>query len=127
MNFSKRQRIRINTEKQPYDLKDILLHNVMFYLLPPLEDITLLEFEELATDRLKMLRIFESATAKYPKMSEDWRASVIREMNGEGLKLYTRLFTGNNNTAQDLEARRKDYISHFILRFAYCQSNDLRQ
>lgn len=126
MNFPKRRHIPVNTEKQPYELKDLLVHNVMFYLLPPLCDIPLQEVEQLASDRVKILRIFESATAKYPKMSEDWKASVLREMNGEGLKLYTRLFNGNGNTPQDIEARRKDYLSHFILRFAYCRTRDLR-
>lgn len=74
-----------------------------------------------------MLRIFDSASVRYPTMSKEWKESILREMNGDGLKVYTRLFKGNGNTSADKEARRRDYISHFILRFAYCQTSDLKR
>lgn len=115
-------------QPQAYDLKQLLLHNTMFYILPPLCEITLQEMEELACERLKMLRIFEGATAKYPvKHSDEWKQSILREMNSEGLKSYVRLLQGNSNTPADLEARRRDYLSHFILRFAYCSTDEKRR
>lgn len=84
--------------------------------------------EELAVERLKVLRIFESASARYPsKHSDEWKECILRELNGEGLKGYVRLLNGNGNTAADLEARRHDYISHFILRFVYCRTEDLKR
>lgn len=111
-----------------YELKDLLLHNTLFYLCPPLCAIPLQEMEELAVERLEMLRIFESSAAKYPdKRSDEYKQSVLREMNGKGLKSYVRLLQGNGNTPADLEARRRDYLSHFILRFAYCRTDDLKQ
>lgn len=129
MNTPMRKSIKIQSDRpQIYDLKQLLLHNTMFYILPPLCEITLQEMEELACERLKMLRIFESATARYPnKQSDDWKQCVLREMNGEGLKSYVRLLQGNGNTPADLEARRRDYISHFILRFVYCRTTDLKR
>lgn len=146
-----RRHIPIGSNKHPYELKQLLIHNVMFYIFPPLNEISLFEFEvriininnynsivsrnwnilrlfqELATDRLKILRIIESASAKYSPMTQEWKESVLREMLGEGLKSYVRLFKGNGSTPADMEARRKDYLSHFILRFAYCQNEEMRR
>uniref|UniRef100_A0A336KE69 DNA primase large subunit n=1 Tax=Culicoides sonorensis TaxID=179676 RepID=A0A336KE69_CULSO len=125
--IKKRIHAPIRSDEAPYELEQLLIHNVMLYIFPPLNTITIYEFEEWATDRLKILRIIETSSAKYTPMSQDWKDSIIREMLGEGLKSYTRLFKGNGNTPADLEARKKDYISHFALKWAYCQSEDLRR
>lgn len=128
MDFSKRSKVKI-LKSPDEDLFDRLLpHNCLFYILPPLNDVSLKDFEDLAIERLKLLRILEQASAKFPKtLSDEWKEHVINELNIAGLKYFVRLLRGNGNSEQDLNARRRDYLSHFILRFAYCRSEDLRR
>uniref|UniRef100_A0A182KAN8 DNA primase large subunit n=1 Tax=Anopheles christyi TaxID=43041 RepID=A0A182KAN8_9DIPT len=109
-------------------LEHIIPHNVCFYLIPPIVDLTIDEFEKLALERLKMLRLLEQVTAKNPKVSsEAWRDAVLAEVNHEGLRTYAKLARGNLNDDASKAARRRDYLSHFILRFAYCRSEELRR
>lgn len=98
--------------------------NVILYQIPPTEDISLQLFEELAIERLNVLRILEQAASKSLRiMSDEWRDSILAELNQAGLKYYVRLIQGQH----DLVARRRDYISHFILRLAYCRTQDLKR
>lgn len=45
MDSFRRGHLKISYDRPPYELKDLLIHNVMYYILPPLNDITLYEFE----------------------------------------------------------------------------------
>lgn len=129
MEFSRRSRIRPEAQfSLDAVLEWLIPHNVVLYAIPPICDMTITEFEALALERLKVLRILEQAAAKNLKpMSEEWRESVFSEMIHEGLKGYVRLCKGNHPKDQDIAARRKDYLSHFILRFVYCRSEELRR
>lgn len=109
---------------------DLYLNNVLLYRLPPIQEITLEEFEELALNRLKVLRIIEQENSKENRIySNEWKEGIKDELNREGLKGYDRLLiTGTSEkTELDVEARRADYISHFILRFSYCRSTDMKR
>lgn len=110
-------------------LNQLYPHNVMMYNLPPTQDINLQTFEEYAIERVNLLRIFEQATSKNLRvLSEDWKNEIKEEMKQAGMKTYLRLLDGHSQTTDhDLQARRRDYISHFILRLAYCRSSDLRR
>ncbi|XP_049546457.1 DNA primase large subunit [Anopheles darlingi] len=109
-------------------LEHIIPHNVCFYLIPPIVDLTIEDFEKLALERLKMLRLLEQVAAKNPKATpEAWREAVLAEVNHDGLRMYAKLFRGNINDDATKMARRRDYLSHFILRFAYCRSEELRR
>lgn len=133
MDFTTRKiRDRLPARIQSEDLESTYPHNVMLYLTPPTQDITLPEFEELAIERLKVLRILEQASSKNLRiMTREWQEEVHAEMNHEHLKPYLRLCDGHGTSEAtknaDLPARRRDYISHFILRLAYCRSQDLRR
>lgn len=112
------------------DLEVLYPHNVLMYNLPPTQDITLQTFEEYAIERVNLLRILEQATSKNLRvLSDDWKNEIKEEMKQAGMKSYLRLIDGHSSTNAeiDLQARRRDYISHFILRLAYCRSNDLRK
>lgn len=111
------------------NLDNLYPHNVMMYNLPPTQDITLQTFEEYAIERVNLLRIFEQATSKNLRvLSEEWKAEIKEEMKQAGMKSYLRLLDGHSSSyALDYEARRRDHISHFILRLAYCRSTDLRR
>jgi DNA primase large subunit len=122
---------RSTVKKRPhvsYTLEKLLKHSVLLYELPPMCDISLFEFEELALERLKVLRIFEQVSNKILKTySDEWKAEIIAELNHAGLKSYVRLLNGNGKKEADMAARRRDYLSHFILRFCYCQSEELKR
>ncbi|EOD09588.1 hypothetical protein EMIHUDRAFT_52656, partial [Emiliania huxleyi CCMP1516] len=82
------------------------------YELPPAEPISVSEFEEFAYDRLRLLSTIELARAKGLKGAE--LEARIRKARDEFMPLSP---TG----------LIKDYYSHFILRLAYCRSEDLRR
>lgn len=115
------------------NLELVYPHNVMMYSLPPTQDMTLQTFEEYAIERVNLLRIFEQATSKNLRvLSDDWKNEIKEEMKQAGMKNYLRLVDGHAKSGTeykhlDLEARRRDYISHFILRLAYCRSVDLKR
>lgn len=133
MEFTTRKvRERPEAHIQSEDLESLYPHNVLLYHVPPTQDITLPMFEELAVERLSVLRLLEQACSKNLRvMSDEWREEVIRELKQAGFKHYQRLIDGHTTKdatkEQDLSARRRDYISHFILRLAYCRSQDLRR
>lgn len=128
MDSSKRSKVKPLTSPDEESLDKLLPHNCLFYILPPLNDVSLKDFEDLAIERLKLLRILEQAGVKFPKvLSEDWKQHVRDELSLAGLKHFVRLLNGNGDAELDMNARRRDYLSHFILRFAYCRSEDLRR
>ncbi|XP_013361294.1 PREDICTED: DNA primase large subunit isoform X2 [Chinchilla lanigera] len=95
-------------------------HSLQFYLEPPSENISLIEFENLAIDRLKLLKTVENLGVSYVKGTEQYQSKLEAEIR----KLK---FSFRENLEDEYEARRRDHISHFILRLAYCQSEDLRR
>lgn len=131
MDFTTRRiRDRPQNRIEHEDLEQLYPHNVTFYHIPPTQDISLQQFEELAIERLNVLRILEQATSKNLRvLSEEWREAVKVELKQAGLKSYARLVEGRSNTdaTKDLLARRRDYISHFILRLVYCRTQDLKR
>ena len=64
------------------------------------------------------------------KYSEEWRAALKQDLQKQNLSLYHKL----NSKIEDEEyrdkigeTRRKDYISHFLLRLAFCRTEELRR
>lgn len=112
-------------------LKDIYAHDLQLYTVPPRNDIQLSEFEELALERLQLFRILEQASQKGHRIfSNDWKECIFADLNKQNLKKFYRLAKGTaseNPTEADLQARRTDHISHFILRLAYCRTEPLRK
>ncbi|KAJ3610728.1 hypothetical protein NHX12_022819 [Muraenolepis orangiensis] len=94
MQFVRRQRKLIGNPNT-----ELYGHCLQFYGQPPLENISLTEFETFAVDRLKLLKTVEN-------LGDDQKPEV---------------------GPADYEKRRKDHLSHFILRLAYCQTEDLRR
>ncbi|KFV71402.1 DNA primase large subunit [Dryobates pubescens] len=115
MEFSS-GRVRLKTGDRP----QLYPHSLQFYLEPPTENISLVEFESLAIDRLKLLKAVENLGVSYARSTETYQTKLEAELRK--LKFPYRALAQD-----DYEARRKDHISHFILRLAYCQSEDLRR
>jgi len=82
------------------------------YTIPPTEASTVNEFEEYAFDRLRLLSTIDMARSKGVK------GVKMNEMIQKAIRDYM------PNTPAGL---KKDVYSHFILRLAYCRSEDLRR
>uniref|UniRef100_A0A7N6B727 DNA primase large subunit n=1 Tax=Anabas testudineus TaxID=64144 RepID=A0A7N6B727_ANATE len=102
--LSRRRKLNTNSQTEAYG------HALQFYGQPPLENISLSEFETFAVDRLKLLKTIENLGVSYVKQSDQY----IKKLESES-KIMQYITTIN------------DHISHFILRLAYCQTEDLRR
>ncbi|GMM31009.1 DNA primase subunit [Martiniozyma asiatica (nom. inval.)] len=97
-------------------------NRLSFYQQPPSEEITLDQFETYAIDRLKIL--IEVGNLSAQGLSYDDITKLMTERVKQLLPLHA------NNTIDPsiiLEERKKDYYSHFILRLAFCRSEELRK
>ncbi|XP_048203518.1 DNA primase large subunit [Perognathus longimembris pacificus] len=113
---SKRRRLKLGGDQKNVSYP----HSLQFYLQPPSENISLIEFENMAIDRVKLLKAVENLGVSYVKGTEQYQSKLENEIR----KLK---FSYRENLGNEYEPRRKDHISHFILRLAYCQSEDLRR
>lgn len=104
-------------------------HDLNLYNDLPREQVQLSEFEELAVDRVQLLRIIEQVSLKGFKLySDDWKKALKEDLIKNNLKKYVRLMSGlGGQTELDTQARRADHLSHYILRLAYCRSENLRR
>ena len=133
MDFTLVRRPKVQIKSEIDSLESLYPHNVMFYQAPPVEQINIQEFTDLALERLKLLRIFEVAALKNLRNgSDELKEFVTAEFTREGLKNYLKLCNGGSTKTDakkegELQIRRRDYISHFLLRLAYCRSQDLRR
>ncbi|XP_041865895.1 DNA primase large subunit isoform X2 [Melanotaenia boesemani] len=107
---------------------EVYTQSLQFYGQPPLENISLSEFETFAVERLKLLKTVENVGVSYVKQSEQYSKKLENEL--KNLNFPYRSDTDDRKSQSgpsETEKRRKDYISHFILRLAYCQTEDLRR
>uniref|UniRef100_A0A3B4A007 DNA primase large subunit n=1 Tax=Periophthalmus magnuspinnatus TaxID=409849 RepID=A0A3B4A007_9GOBI len=113
MQFPGRRR-KLNTNSVQGELYE---HLLQFYGQPPIENISLTEFETLAVERLKLLKTVENVGISHVKVSEEYKKKLDSEFKNLNFP----------NKESEYDKRRKDHISHFILRLAYCQTEDLRR
>ncbi|KAE8743590.1 hypothetical protein FOCC_FOCC010837 [Frankliniella occidentalis] len=127
MDISRRRKV---TKVVAGSLAELYPHNLQMYYIPPITEISLSEFEDLALERLKVLRCLELVNLKGAnKFSDEWKASLCEEMTKQGLKNFYKMSTAPTckQTDAELQYRKKDHLSHFILRLAYCRSDELRR
>ncbi|VDO36130.1 Uncharacterized protein BM_BM6140 [Brugia malayi] len=98
----------------PKKMEDLNLH---MYLESPMENITLLEFQELALNRLRVLKAVEQVKDRFPRETE----AINNELAKQLMKLMP-IACGCCPLEELENARRRDIISHFILRLAFCQT-----
>lgn len=90
--------------------QDLYPHVINLYRDFPQNSIPLTEFEQLALERLQLLRILEEATLKgYKPYSEEWKNSIKEDLVKNGLKKYGRLLSGDTNR----------YTIHFLLNIVF--------
>ncbi|GFH22406.1 uncharacterized protein HaLaN_19866 [Haematococcus lacustris] len=80
----------------------------------PVGDISLEDFEQLALDRLRVLKGVEEVKL---------RNKSDAEVQARARELVDRHLKGNDNE----DTARRDQLSHFILRLAYCRTPELRK
>jgi DNA primase large subunit len=95
-------------------------HNsvLSMYRVPPQEELTLDEFELLSLDRLQLLRSIETLRTRGfdgPEFSE--------KINN----LERKTLFGRKDLDERLTDELRDQISHFIIRLAFCHTEDLRR
>ena len=86
------------------------------YDVPPLEDITLEEFETCALDRLRILAEIESSFARNRPYEE------LKKFTLDQCDKYLPLHSSTAKTLDLDGERRKDHVGHFVLRLAFCRS-----
>ncbi|KAG0329536.1 hypothetical protein BGZ99_001538 [Dissophora globulifera] len=94
-----------------------------FYKDPPPLEISIEEFEQFALDRMQILTTL--LTAQMRNLTPE---QLDRTM-AEAVKKYMPMTpnrTSNVPHGQVMDERRKDHVSHFILRLAYSRSQELR-
>jgi DNA primase large subunit len=100
------------------------------YNQPPQDEVSLYEFETYALDRLTVLRAVEAAKIRC-KTDEESNKYIDPILNKHlNLKSNSRMNNTNTNTNSNEQLfiqRRKDHISHFILRLAFCKHDQLRR
>jgi DNA primase large subunit len=95
------------------------------YTQPPQDEISLYEFETYALDRLTVLRAVEAA--KIRCKTDDESLKYIEPIVTKHLDLKSNSRLKSNSSELFFSERRKDHISHFILRLAFCKNEDLRR
>jgi hypothetical protein len=92
---------------------------INIYDTPPNSLISLEEFEQFALDRMRVLKAIDQGKARGLKPDE------LKEVIEKSCRQY--LPMRDRDPAEFAEDKRKDHISHFILRMAYSRTEDLRR
>lgn len=131
MDFARRIRKNKCEVTKVESLDQTYQYNVKFYHNPPAEDVNLRMLEDIVIERLKVLHILEQISGKNVNYDScvEWKKQVLNELKSQKLFGYVQLIECNpiDNMETLLLARERDYISHFMLRFYYCESDVLRQ
>ena len=96
------------------------------YTTPPQGNITTTEFYSTALDRLTVLRAIYNNGIKYSRGNELYVKCVMSEIKANLPLRPNALEETDNNAKTKTEERRKDHISHFLLRLAYCRTEEAR-
>ncbi|KAF9904093.1 hypothetical protein EC991_003068 [Linnemannia zychae] len=95
-----------------------------FYREAPRLEISIEEFEQFALDRMQVLQALLTAQVR------NLTPEQLDKTMGEAIRKYMPLSPNTKGSdasyRQTMEERRKDHISHFILRLAYSRSQELR-
>lgn len=96
-------------------------YRLSFYDKPPLFDVTLEEFEICALDRLRILAEIEASAARNRSWEET--KAVTDTQCRKYMHLDSNTIAASTRDAQ----RRRDHLGHFVLRLAFCRTEELRK
>jgi DNA primase large subunit len=94
----------------------LFTHKPLSYDRPPLDNITLDEFETAALNRLRVLAEIESCAARNRTWEET--KGVVKDQTFKHL----RLTSSTHKPEDDQKLRKLDNIGHFVLRLAFSRS-----
>ncbi|KAK5087853.1 DNA primase subunit pri2 [Lithohypha guttulata] len=101
-------------------------HRLSLYDFPPTAEISIEEFETWAIDRLRILAELESCS--FRNRSPQETAVHMEPLLKRYMPLSNNSATGGAHIDERLkEERKKDHYSHWILRLAFCRTEDLRR
>ncbi|KAJ3067684.1 hypothetical protein HDU98_009120 [Podochytrium sp. JEL0797] len=95
-----------------------------FYETLPVRELSLAEFETCALDRLKVLKAIENAAVR--NKSQEDTAAIVKAICEKYLPLDPNIARAALGDEALMAQRRKDHQSHFILRLAFCGTEDNR-
>ncbi|XP_068231389.1 DNA primase large subunit [Palaemon carinicauda] len=102
--------------------------SLQFYSTPPNGYISLMDFDDMAVERLKVLRTVERVNLSGQiKNSDDWVSKLYDDFTKNKFFVAKTEKISENKRDEAEAARRRDHISHFILRLAYCRTEELRR
>lgn len=102
------------------------------YSIPPVQDITVEEFEAWALDRLRVLAEIETASARNQPWHEikaaiERRSSEYLSLRSNAVALSGAVATASAKAKELQRERAKDHVSHFVLRLAFSRTEELRR
>ncbi|CAB3984192.1 DNA primase large subunit [Paramuricea clavata] len=104
---------------------------LQMYKIPPVHKISLEDFDTIAIERLKLLRDVETFGIRRKKYSDEYSTAMwtsLRKFLDYTYSMDDQTTTLNPHYIDDLKKETvKDNTSHFILRLAYCRSEELRR
>ncbi|KAF9942500.1 hypothetical protein BGZ67_001482 [Mortierella alpina] len=109
---------RLTYEEMPYPTR------LNFYKDPPPLEISIEEFEQFALDRMQILSAL--LTAQMRNLTPEQLDKTMNEAFKKYMPMAPNSIGSHIQTGHLTEERKKDHISHFILRLAYSRSQELR-
>lgn len=100
------------------------------YADPPNVEVSVREFEEYSRDRLKVLHAFDRLCGYDTPLQNipELRPRLAKELADSRLTMaYPIASTASNFLEQKVEFVRRDAVSHFALRLAFCKTRDARE
>ncbi|KAJ3107712.1 hypothetical protein HDU97_003382 [Phlyctochytrium planicorne] len=95
-----------------------------WYGTPPAYEVTLTDFELFALDRLHVLKAIENCTIR--NRGNDETAKIVKAISDKCMPMLSNMHIKTATPETLVEQREKDHISHYILRLAFCRTEDNR-
>ncbi|XP_015109444.1 DNA primase large subunit [Diachasma alloeum] len=129
MEYIKRKKYTVNVANE--SLKEAYPHDVQLYHYVPVGLVNFTEFKELGMERREILKMIELIMNRTDvKTVEERKAALTAALRKDGYHHATKLLNGAgcaSHTDVELEARRRDAISHMIARVAYSQTPEFKR
>ncbi|KAF7493474.1 DNA primase large subunit [Sarcoptes scabiei] len=139
MQFERRKRFKLlnqatNEEENQYP------YWINFYTRPPIYTALMQEIEDVCSERMRILQIVDNIlkstdNCNHRRLGDIYETiisqiqSLKAKSSGVEKNFYVagRCTSDLNTSKQCYEARKRDHISHFLLRIYYCQNEELRR
>jgi len=100
------------------------------YQTPPDVEVSVREFEEFTRDRLKVLHVFDRLCTYETRLES--MGALLPKVKKELIDSHLALEYPSGLDADSFEARkneftRRDSVSHFVMRLAFCKTHDARE